>query len=168
MNSLNCSVAPDVSVIRSAATGSRASINWPITLDGATVITFATMWRCLRTNWPGLETFWPNWKPFCAPRPFSPLISFGFRPVESRISAFLPCLQAPLPTLWRNMTEPDAIVFVVDDDPSVRRSTERLLRSAGLKVQTYSSAREFRDSHRPSGPPCLVLDMLMPGSGGMD
>src|SRR6266481_1762459 len=41
------------------------------------------------------------------------------------------------------MIEPGAVVFVVDDDPSVRRSTERLLRSAGLTVQTYSSAQEF-------------------------
>ena len=66
------------------------------------------------------------------------------------------------------MIEADAIVFVVDDDPSVRRSTERLLRTAGLKVQTYSSAREFLDAHRPEGPACLVLDVRMPGVSGMD
>ena len=65
------------------------------------------------------------------------------------------------------MTEPDAIVFVVDDDPSVRRSTERLLRSAGLKVQTFGSAREFL-RHQPEGPACLVLDVRMPGLSGMD
>jgi len=63
--------------------------------------------------------------------------------------------------------EPDAVVFVVDDDPSVRRSTERLLRSAGLKVQTFSSAREFLASHRSEGPACLVLDVRMPGLSGM-
>src|SRR5438046_3416943 len=66
------------------------------------------------------------------------------------------------------MIEPDAVVFVVDDDPSVRRSTERLLRSAGLKVQTFSSAREFLVSHRSEGPACLVLDVRMPGLSGMD
>src|SRR2546422_8236546 len=66
------------------------------------------------------------------------------------------------------MSEPDAIVFVVDDDPSVRRSTERLLRLAGLKVQTYSSAREFLGAYRPEGPACLVLDVRMPGLSGMD
>src|SRR6058998_2040233 len=66
------------------------------------------------------------------------------------------------------MIEPDPIVFVVDDDPSVRRSTERLLRSAGLKVQTFSSAREFLVSHRSEGPACLVLDVRMPGLSGMD
>src|SRR5437764_15492104 len=67
-----------------------------------------------------------------------------------------------------NMIEPDPVVFVVDDDPSVRRSTERLLRSVGLKVQTYSSAREFLASHPPEGPACLVLDVRMPGLSGMD
>jgi FixJ family two-component response regulator len=66
------------------------------------------------------------------------------------------------------MNEPDAVVFVVDDDPSVRRSTERLIRSAGLKVQTFSSAREFLGSSRPDGPACLVLDVRMPGLSGMD
>src|SRR5258707_14622310 len=66
------------------------------------------------------------------------------------------------------MIEPDAIVFVVDDDPSVRRSTERLLCSVGLKVQTFSSAREFLGSHRSDGPACLVLDVRMPGLSGID
>src|SRR5438552_3647850 len=66
------------------------------------------------------------------------------------------------------MMEPDPVVFVVDDDPSVRRSTERLLRSAGLRVQTYSSAREFLAGPRPEGPACLVLDVRMPGLSGME
>src|ERR1035438_6084953 len=66
------------------------------------------------------------------------------------------------------MTEPEPIVFIVDDDPSVRRSTERLIRSAGLKVQTFASAREFLASPRPEGPACLVLDVRMPGLSGMD
>jgi FixJ family two-component response regulator len=66
------------------------------------------------------------------------------------------------------MTEPEPIVFIVDDDPSVRRSTERLMRSAGLKVQTFSSAREFLKDSRIEGPACLVLDVRMPGLSGMD
>jgi FixJ family two-component response regulator len=66
------------------------------------------------------------------------------------------------------MTEADPIVFVVDDDLSVRRSTERLIRSAGLKVQTFTSAREFLKNPRPEGPACLVLDVRMPGLSGMD
>lgn len=66
------------------------------------------------------------------------------------------------------MTDPDAIVFIVDDDLSVRRSTERLLRAAGLNVQTFSSARDFLRHPRPEGPACLVLDVRMPGLSGMD
>jgi FixJ family two-component response regulator len=66
------------------------------------------------------------------------------------------------------MTEPEPIVFIVDDDPSVRRSTERLLRSAGLKVQSFTSAREFLEDAKFEGPACLVLDVRMPGLSGMD
>jgi len=66
------------------------------------------------------------------------------------------------------MTDLDPIVFIVDDDPSVRRSTERLIRSAGLKVQTFASAREFLKHPRIEGPACLVLDVRMPGLSGMD
>jgi len=66
------------------------------------------------------------------------------------------------------MSETEPIVFIVDDDLSVRRSTERLIRSAGLKVQTYTSAREFSKHPRFEGPACLVLDVRMPGLSGMD
>jgi FixJ family two-component response regulator len=66
------------------------------------------------------------------------------------------------------MTDPDPIVFIVDDDLSVRRSTERLIRSAGLKVQTFTSANEFLKNARFEGPACLVLDVRMPGLSGMD
>jgi FixJ family two-component response regulator len=66
------------------------------------------------------------------------------------------------------MSEPEPIVFVVDDDLSVRRSTERLIRSIGLEVQTFTSAREFLKNPRPARPACLVLDVRMPGLSGMD
>jgi FixJ family two-component response regulator len=66
------------------------------------------------------------------------------------------------------MSEVEPIVIIVDDDLSVRRSTERLIRSAGLNVQTFASAREFLDHPRPGGPACLVLDVRMPGLSGMD
>ena len=66
------------------------------------------------------------------------------------------------------MTETKPIVFVVDDDLSVRRSTERLIRSSGLEVQTFTSAREFLKNSRPQSPACLVLDVHMPGLSGMD
>jgi FixJ family two-component response regulator len=66
------------------------------------------------------------------------------------------------------MTEAEPIVFVVDDDPSIRRSTERLIRSEGLKVQTFASARDFLKQPPVEGPACLVLDVQMPGLSGMD
>jgi len=66
------------------------------------------------------------------------------------------------------MTEFDPIVMIVDDDPSVRRSTERLIRSTGLNVRTFASAAEFLGHPRPAGPACLVLDVRMPGLSGMD
>lgn len=66
------------------------------------------------------------------------------------------------------MTEAEPIVFVVDDDLSVRRSTERLIRSVGLEVQTFTCAREFLGHPLPKGPACLLLDVRMPGLSGMD
>ena len=66
------------------------------------------------------------------------------------------------------MTETKPIVFIVDDDLSVRRSTERLIRAAGLEVQTFTSAREFLKHPRPDRPACLVLDVRMPGLSGID
>jgi FixJ family two-component response regulator len=64
--------------------------------------------------------------------------------------------------------ETDSIVFVVDDDPSFRRSAERLIRLAGFEVQTFGSAREFLAAKRPDRPSCLVLDVRMPGLSGLD
>jgi FixJ family two-component response regulator len=65
-----------------------------------------------------------------------------------------------------NTVEP--IVYLVDDDQLFRRSTERLIRTAGLNVQPFASARDFLNSPRPQGPACLVLDVRMPGLSGMD
>jgi FixJ family two-component response regulator len=66
------------------------------------------------------------------------------------------------------VTERDATVSVVDDDPSVRRGLERLLRAAGYQVETYASAEQFIDRADFDGPGCLVLDVRMPGKGGLD
>ena len=66
------------------------------------------------------------------------------------------------------MTETEPTVFVVDDDPSVRRSTERLVRSLGFDVRTFASAKEFLEHARVPGPACLVLDVHLPGLGGLD
>jgi FixJ family two-component response regulator len=57
---------------------------------------------------------------------------------------------------------------VVDDDASVRRSTERLVRPLGFGIQTFASAREFLDGARVEKPACLVLDVHMPGLSGLD
>jgi FixJ family two-component response regulator len=66
------------------------------------------------------------------------------------------------------LPEPDAIVFVVDDDVSVREALQGLIRSAGLKVQTFRSAQEFLARERPDLPSCLVLDVRLPGLSGLD
>lgn len=65
-------------------------------------------------------------------------------------------------------TSPEPIVFVVDDDPSVRRSLKRLLRSAGLEAETFASAGEFLAYQLTIRPSCLVLDVRMPGQDGLD
>jgi FixJ family two-component response regulator len=66
------------------------------------------------------------------------------------------------------MPEPAATVFVVDDDASVRAALAALIRSAGLKVETFASAREFL-ARAPAGvPSCLVLDLRLPGLSGLD
>jgi FixJ family two-component response regulator len=66
------------------------------------------------------------------------------------------------------MTEAEPVVYVVDDDPSIRRSAARMFRAAGLNCQAFSSAAEFMKHRRPEGPSCLVLDVRMPGLSGMD
>jgi FixJ family two-component response regulator len=66
------------------------------------------------------------------------------------------------------MTETDPTVFVVDDDPSVRRSTERLVRSMGFNVQAFATAKEFMERARVESPSCLVLDVHLPGPSGLD
>src|SRR5215470_3924269 len=66
------------------------------------------------------------------------------------------------------VSDPEATVFVVDDDPSVRRSTERLVRSMGFDVRTFASAKEFTEHARVDGPSCLVLDVHLPGPSGLD
>jgi len=60
------------------------------------------------------------------------------------------------------------IVFVVDDDASVREALSSLIRSIDLNVETFSSAREFLQHRRPEAPACLVLDVRLPGLSGLD
>ena len=65
------------------------------------------------------------------------------------------------------MSEDRAAVFVIDDDPSMRRSLDTLLRSVGLDVHLFSSAQEFMHAKRPEAPGCLVLDVRLPGMSGL-
>jgi FixJ family two-component response regulator len=64
--------------------------------------------------------------------------------------------------------EADPIVFVVDDDLSVREGVESLLRSVGLRVETFRTAQEFSRHSRPEAPACVVLDVRLPGLSGLD
>jgi FixJ family two-component response regulator len=61
-----------------------------------------------------------------------------------------------------------AVVFVVDDDSSMRDSLRRLITSVGFKVEVFASARAFLDARRPEAPGCLVLDVRLPGLSGLD
>ena len=66
------------------------------------------------------------------------------------------------------MTQPASVVFVVDDDPSVRRAIKLLLESIGLEVELFGSAQEFLPSGSTKGPSCLILDVRLPGVSGLD
>ena len=66
------------------------------------------------------------------------------------------------------MTEPDRVVFVVDDDASLRESLKDLIESVGLRVEAFASAQEFLRSKRLDVPGCLVLDVRLPGLSGLD
>lgn len=66
------------------------------------------------------------------------------------------------------MSSSDAIVFVVDDDTAVRNAVKRLIRSLGFAVETFESAQAFLKHEPHDGPACLVLDIRMPGTSGID
>jgi FixJ family two-component response regulator len=62
----------------------------------------------------------------------------------------------------------EPVVFVVEDDASVREALSSLIRSVGLGAQLFASAREFLKHQRPDAPACLVLDVRLPGLSGLD
>ncbi|HEU5197317.1 MAG TPA: response regulator, partial [Methylomirabilota bacterium] len=66
------------------------------------------------------------------------------------------------------MSGDDAVVFVVDDDKSMRESLRRLLMSLGMTVEVFPSAQAFLDAKRREVPGCLVLDVRLPGLSGLD
>jgi FixJ family two-component response regulator len=64
--------------------------------------------------------------------------------------------------------DPDSIVFVVDDDASIRDSVKNLLKAVGLRAEVFGSIEEFLAATRPEIPSCLVLDVRLPGMSGLD
>jgi FixJ family two-component response regulator len=66
------------------------------------------------------------------------------------------------------MNSTDSIVFIVDDDTSVREGLIDLISSVGMKAKAFNSAQEFLQHRRPDAPACLVLDVRLPGPSGLD
>jgi FixJ family two-component response regulator len=66
------------------------------------------------------------------------------------------------------MKESNSVVFIVDDDLSIRTALKSLIRSVGLEVETFGSCQEFMKFRRPEVPSCLVLDVRLPGMSGLD
>ncbi len=66
------------------------------------------------------------------------------------------------------MKDTDPIVFVVDDDASIRDAVRKLISSVGLRVETFGSTREFLTAKRPEAPACLVLDVRLPDVSGLE
>jgi FixJ family two-component response regulator len=64
--------------------------------------------------------------------------------------------------------EQDPVVFVIDDDRMIRDGLQSLIKSVGLRVETFASAQDFLEAKRPDVPACLVLDVRMPGLSGLD
>jgi FixJ family two-component response regulator len=66
------------------------------------------------------------------------------------------------------MSDANSTVLIIDDDPDLRASVGRLLRSLGINVQLFASIPDFLASDPPKGPSCLVLDVRLPGQSGLD
>jgi len=66
------------------------------------------------------------------------------------------------------MPDSKPTILVIDDDPDLRASVGRLLRSVGLEAQLFASISDFLKSNPPDGPACLVLDVRLPGRSGLD
>ena len=66
------------------------------------------------------------------------------------------------------MKEQEPVVYVIDDDRQIRDGLHSLIRSVGLRAETFASAQEFLEAKHPDAPACLVLDVRMPGLSGLD
>ena len=67
-----------------------------------------------------------------------------------------------------SLNEPAPVVFVVDDDAGVRDAVRTLIMSVGIRAETFASTREFLNARRTDGPACLVLDVRLPDSSGLE
>ncbi|MEN3352167.1 MAG: hypothetical protein V7640_325 [Betaproteobacteria bacterium] len=91
----------------------------------------------------------------------------AFAPGRMQIEAKLSMSLADLGSEG-HMKHQDCVVLVVDDDTSLREALSSLIRSVGLRVETYASAHEFLQTTRPNAASCLVLDVRLPGLSGLD
>lgn len=66
------------------------------------------------------------------------------------------------------MSDSDPVVFVIDDDRMIREGLQSLIKSMGLRVETFASAKDFLAANRPDAPACLILDVRLPGLNGLD
>ena len=117
--------------------------------------------------------------PFFTTKPAGDRNGIADLPIDHR-GARRPALGREEPAAWRRvpfrlachgakrMSDPNCIVFMVDDDPLVRDSVADLLDSAGFAVRTFGSATEFVQSKRPDLSACLILDVELPGLSGLD
>lgn len=94
--------------------------------------------------------------------PSSPEASDGAEMIDDSELTADEALPEPRPS------EDTPVVFVIDDHPGMRKSLRYLLESAGHRVETFATAREFLADHDPAQRGCLVLDMRMPGMTGLD
>src|SRR5262249_27871225 len=112
---------------------------------------WAWAWPSAGRWWrPTRDGFWP-WSP-C--------------PVSARRSVS-PCPVDPT-TMRPEPTPTPPTVYIVDDDRDMRDSLRWLMTTVGLRVEVYASAREFLDHFASKGPACLVFDVRMPGTSGLD
>src|SRR5258705_13816654 len=68
----------------------------------------------------------------------------------------------------RAMPDTNSTVIVIDDDPELRASVARLLRSVGQDAKLFASISDFLNADPPDGPTCLVLDVRLPGRSGLE
>jgi FixJ family two-component response regulator len=66
------------------------------------------------------------------------------------------------------MATPDQVVYVIDDDPSMREAVKRLVAALGYTVESFASGREFLEGDLAEAPPCIVLDVRLQGLSGLD